>query len=52
MEVETKERMGDWEMDTVVSQGRKQALLPLTDRKSRLILTKEDCESNSYFSKE
>lgn len=40
MEVEEKERIGDWEVDTVVSKGRKQALVTLTDRKSRLILMK------------
>jgi len=38
--VEEKERIGDWEVDTVVSKGRKQALVTLTDRKSRLILMK------------
>jgi IS30 family transposase len=40
MEVEVKERIGDWEVDTVISKGRKQALVTLTDRKSRLILMK------------
>lgn len=41
IEVEEKERIGDWEVDTVVSKGRKQALVTLTDRKSRLILMKK-----------
>lgn len=41
VEVEGKERIGDWEVDTVISTGRKQALVTLTDRKSRLILMKK-----------
>ena len=40
IEVEEKERIGDWEVDTIVSKGR-QALVTLTDRKSRLILMKK-----------
>jgi len=32
--VEEKERIGDWDVDTIVSKHRKQVLVTLTDRKS------------------
>ena len=36
--VETRSRIGDWELDTVIGKGHKQALVSLTERKSRLTL--------------
>jgi len=34
--VERRERFGDWELDTVIGKGHKQAIVSLTERKSRL----------------
>jgi IS30 family transposase len=31
--------LGDWELDTIIGKGHKQAIVSLTERKSRLILT-------------
>ena len=31
-------RIGDWELDTIIGKGRKQAIVSLTERKSRLAL--------------
>jgi len=36
--VETKERIGDWEVDTIIGKGHKQAIVSLTERKSKLAL--------------
>jgi len=36
--VETRSRIGDWEIDTIIGKGHKQALVSLTERKSRLTL--------------
>ncbi|BCO29996.1 IS30 family transposase [Thiohalobacter sp. COW1] len=36
--VERRQRLGDWELDTVVGKGHKQAIVSLTERKSRLAL--------------
>lgn len=36
--VEARSRIGDWELDTIIGKGHKQALLSLTERKSRLTL--------------
>ena len=36
--VETRSRIGDWELDTIIGKGHKQALVSLTERKSRLTL--------------
>lgn len=36
--VEERSRRGDWEMDTIVGKGRKQAIVSITERKSRLAL--------------
>jgi len=36
--VETRSRIGDWELDTIIGRGHKQALVSLTERKSRLTL--------------
>ncbi|KAF0192092.1 MAG: transposase [Gammaproteobacteria bacterium] len=36
--LERRTRLGDWELDTVIGQGHKQALVSLTERKSRLAL--------------
>jgi IS30 family transposase len=36
--VEQKARLGDWEVDTILGKGRRQAIVTLTERKSRLAL--------------
>ena len=36
--VERRCRIGDWELDTVIGKGHKQAIVSLTERKSRLAL--------------
>ncbi len=36
--VEVRERIGDWEADTIIGKGHKQALVSLTERKSRFSL--------------
>lgn len=36
--VETRSRIGDWELDTIIGKRHKQALVSLTERKTRLTL--------------
>jgi IS30 family transposase len=36
--VDTRSRVGDWELDTIIGKGHKQAIVSLTERKSRLTL--------------
>jgi transposase, IS30 family len=36
--VDRRERLGDWEADTIFGKGRRQAIVTLTERKSRLAL--------------
>ena len=36
--VERRQRLGDWELDTLIGKGHKQAIVSLTERKSRLTL--------------
>jgi len=36
--VDRRERLGDWEVDTLIGKGRQPALVTLTERKSRLTL--------------
>ena len=36
--VEQRSRRGDWELDTIIGKGHKQAIVSLTDRKARLAL--------------
>lgn len=36
--VEERSRIGDWESDTIIGKGHKQAIVTLVDRKSRLLL--------------
>lgn len=36
--VETRSRLGDWEVDTIVSKGRKYSIVSATERKSRMTL--------------
>ena len=38
--VEQRERVGDWEADTIISKGKQTAIVTLTERKSRLTLMK------------
>jgi len=39
--VNSRQRLGDWELDTVVGKGQQQAILTLTERKSRLALIRK-----------
>lgn len=39
--VESRTRIGDWELDTLIGKGHKQALVSLTERKSRLTLIRK-----------
>lgn len=39
--VNLKERIGDWECDTIIGKGHKQAIVSLTERKSRFTLIKK-----------
>ena len=36
--VDRRCRIGDWELDTIIGKGHKQAIVSLTERKSRLTL--------------
>jgi IS30 family transposase len=36
--VDTKERLGDWEIDTIIGKGHKQAIVSAAERKSRFAL--------------
>jgi IS30 family transposase len=36
--VEQRSRLGDWELDTIIGKGHKQAIVSLTERKARLTL--------------
>jgi IS30 family transposase len=36
--VDRRERLGDWEVDTIIGKGKKQAIVSLVERKSRLSL--------------
>ena len=36
--VDQRQRLGDWEVDTILGKGRRQAIVTLTERKSRLAL--------------
>jgi len=36
--VDSRSRIGDWELDTIIGKGHKQALVSITERKSRLSL--------------
>jgi IS30 family transposase len=36
--VDTRSRIGDWELDTIIGKGHKQALVSITERRSRLTL--------------
>jgi IS30 family transposase len=39
--VEQRKRVGDWEADTIIGQNHQQAILSLTERKSKLCLLKK-----------
>lgn len=40
-EVETRHRIGDWEVDTMIGKRHKQAIVTLVERKSRLVLLRK-----------
>lgn len=39
--VDQRQRLGDWEVDTIVGKGHRQAIVTLTERKSRLALLRK-----------
>jgi len=39
--VDQRKRVGDWEVDTIVGKGHRQAIVSLTERKSRLVLLRK-----------
>ena len=39
--VDQRERLGDWEIDTIIGKGQQNALLSLTERKSRLAMLRK-----------
>jgi IS30 family transposase len=39
--VDKRQRIGDWEVDTMVGKGHRQAIVSLTERKSRLVLLRK-----------
>jgi len=39
--VNSRQRLGDWEMDTVIGKGQQRAIVTLTERKSRLALIRK-----------
>ena len=39
--VETRRRLGDWEVDTIIGKGHRHAIVSLTERKSRLALLRK-----------
>jgi len=39
--VDTRQRLGDWEVDTIIGKGHHQAIVSLTERKSRLALLRK-----------
>ena len=39
--VDTRRRIGDWELDTIIGKGHKQAIVSLTERKTRLTLIRK-----------
>jgi IS30 family transposase len=39
--VEQRQRLGDWEVDTIIGQGHQQAIVTITERKSRLALIRK-----------
>ena len=39
--VDSRIRIGDWEADTIIGKGHRQAIVSLTERKSRLIFIKK-----------
>ena len=39
--VEQRDRLGDWEADTIISKGKQKAIVTLTERKTRMTLMKK-----------
>jgi len=39
--VDTRQRLGDWEVDTIIGNGHRHAIVSLTERKSRLALLRK-----------
>lgn len=39
--VDTRQRLGDWEVDTIIGKGHRHAIVSLTERKSRFALLKK-----------
>jgi IS30 family transposase len=45
--VDARRRIGDWEADTIIGKGHRQAIVSLTERKSRLTLIKKVCRKSA-----
>jgi len=44
--VDTRQRLGDWEVDTIIGKGHRQTIVSLTERTSRLALLKKvECKT-------
>jgi len=41
MVVDQRDRLGDWEADTIISKGKQKAIVTLTERKTRMTLMKK-----------
>ena len=39
--VDTRQRLGDWEVDTIIGKGHRHVIVSLTERKSRLALLRK-----------
>ncbi len=39
--VDTRQRLGDWEVDTIIGKGHRHAIVSLTERKTRLALLRK-----------
>ncbi len=39
--VDKRQRIGDWEVDTIIGKGHRQAIVTLTERRSRLVLLRK-----------
>lgn len=51
-EVDTRQRLGDWEVDTIIGKRHQQAIVTLVERKSRLVLLRKVQERTAGAVKE
>jgi len=50
--VEQKTRLGDWELDTIIGKGHRQAIVSMTERKSKLLRIKKVKQKTGKLIKE